>query len=107
MRASRAIGFTLLETMVALAILALSLMAIFRLNSGAVSMHAYSKKLTVASLLARSKMTDLEQELYDKGFNNDDEEKTGDFSDEGWSSFKWRAKIIAPRTDGVSPGQII
>lgn len=107
MTGRRALGFTLLETMVALAILALSLMAIFNLNSGAISMHAYSKKLTVASLLARSKMTDLEQELYDKGFNNDDEEKTGDFSDEGWSSFKWRAKIIAPRTDGVSPDQII
>jgi len=107
MTARRTRGFTLLETMVALAILALSLMAIFRLNSGAISMHAYSKKLTVASLLARSKMTDLEQELYDKGFNNDDEEKTGDFSDEGWSSFKWRAKIIAPRTDGVSPDQIL
>jgi general secretion pathway protein I len=107
MTARRALGFTLLETMVALAILALSLVAIFNLNSGAISMHAYSKKLTVASLLARSKMTDLEQELYDKGFSNDDDEKSGDFSDEGWSSFKWRAKIIAPRTQGVSPDQIL
>ncbi len=107
MRPPRALGFTLLETMVALAILALSLMAVFNLNSGAIAMHAYTKKLTVASLLARSKMTDLEQELYDKGFSNDDEEKTGDFSDEGWSAFKWRAKIIAPRTDGVSPDQIL
>lgn len=104
---SRAAGFTLLETMIAMAILALSLMAIFNLNSGAVAMHAYGKKLTVASLLARSKMTDLEQDLYDKGFNNDDEEKSGDFSDEGWSSFKWRAKIIAPKTQGVSPDQLV
>lgn len=100
-------GFTLLETVVALAILALALMAIFDINSGAVSNHAYAKKLTVATLLARSKMTDLEQKLYDEGFSNDDDEETGDFSSEGWDNFKWRAKIIAPKTDGVSPEQLI
>ncbi|HEX5748460.1 MAG TPA: prepilin-type N-terminal cleavage/methylation domain-containing protein [Archangium sp.] len=105
MRRSR--GFTLLETVVALAILALALMAIFDINSGAVSNHAYSKKLTVATLLARSKMTDLEQKLYDEGFSNDDDEESGDFSQEGWDNFKWRAKIIAPKTDGVSPEQLI
>src|SRR5712692_5878851 len=102
-----AAGFTLLEVIVSMAILGLALMAIFDLNAGAVAMHAYTKKLTVASLLARSKMIDIEQDLYDKGFNNDDEEKSGDFSDEGWSSFKWRAKILAPRTQGVSPEQLI
>ncbi|MDY7225445.1 prepilin-type N-terminal cleavage/methylation domain-containing protein [Hyalangium rubrum] len=100
-------GFTLLETVIALAILALALMAIFDLNSGAVSNHVYSKHLTVASLLARSKMTDLEQQLYDDGFPADDDEEAGDFSEEGWPNFKWRAKIIAPKTDGVSPDQLI
>ncbi|MET0402987.1 MAG: prepilin-type N-terminal cleavage/methylation domain-containing protein [Cystobacter sp.] len=105
MRRSR--GFTLLETVVALAILALALMAIFDINSGAVANHAYAKKLTVATLLARSKMTDLEQKLYDDGFSNDDQEDSGDFSEEGWEGFKWRAKIVAPKTDGVSPEQLI
>jgi general secretion pathway protein I len=100
-------GFTLLETVVALAILALALMAIFDMNSGAVANHVYTKHLTVASLLARSKMTDLEQKLYDEGFPTDDEEESGDFSEEGWPGFKWRAKIIAPKTDGVSPDQLI
>ncbi|MFL5355307.1 prepilin-type N-terminal cleavage/methylation domain-containing protein [Archangium sp.] len=104
---SRNRGFTLLETIVALAILALALMAIFDINSGAVSNHAYAKKLTVATLLARSKMTDLEQKLYDEGFSNDDDEESGDFSSDGWDNFKWRAKIIAPKTDGVSPEQLI
>ncbi|HVG59089.1 MAG TPA: prepilin-type N-terminal cleavage/methylation domain-containing protein [Hyalangium sp.] len=107
MRTRNRRGFTLLETVVALAILALALMAIFDLNSGAVANHVYSKHLTVASFLARSKMTDLEQELYDEGFSNDDEEESGDFSDEGWPNYKWRAKIIAPDTDGVSPDQLI
>jgi len=107
MKSDRRAGFTLLEVIVSLAILGLALMAIFDLNAGAVAMHSYTKKLTVASLLARSKMIDIEQELYDKGFNNDDEEKSGDFSDEGWSTFKWRARILAPRTQGVSPEQVM
>jgi general secretion pathway protein I len=88
MKGRAARGFTLLETVVALAILALALMAIFDLNAGAVSNHAYTKKLTVATLLARAKMTDLEQELHDEGFSNDDDEESGDFSEEGWSQFK-------------------
>ncbi len=100
-------GFTLLETVVALAILALALMAIFDLNAGAVSNHTYTKKLTVATLLARSKMTDLEQELHDEGFSNDDDEESGDFSEEGWGQFKWRARILAPQTQGVSPEQMV
>jgi general secretion pathway protein I len=103
----KARGFSLLEVVVALAILSLSLMAIFDLNAGAVASHVYVKRLTIATLLARSKMTDLEQKLYDKGFSNDDEEDSGDFSDEGWSSFKWRAKIIAPKTEGMTPQQLI
>jgi general secretion pathway protein I len=103
----RATGFTLLEVVVAMAILSLSLMAIFDLNSGAISMSTYAKKVTVATLLARSKMTDIEQDLYDKGFNVDDEERSGDFSEEGWSSIKWRAKILAPNTQGVSTDQLL
>lgn len=100
-------GFTLLEVVIALAILGLSLMAIFQLNAGAVANHVYTKHLTVATLLARSKMTDLEQELYDDGFSADDQELDGDFSEEGWESYKWRARILAPRTQDVPPEQLI
>ncbi|MGQ0507102.1 MAG: type IV pilus modification PilV family protein, partial [Myxococcaceae bacterium] len=100
-------GFTLLEVIIAMAILGLSLAAIFDLNAGAIAMHRYTKKLTVASMLARSKMTDVEQELYDKGLPLDDDEDGGDFSAEGWPSYKWRARILAPRTSGVTPEQLI
>lgn len=100
-------GFTLLEATVALGILALSLMAIFDLSAGAVSMHAYGKKLTVATLLARSQMTEIEQELFDEGFQTDDRELEGDFSREGWPGFRWRAKILAPDTQGIPPEQLL
>jgi general secretion pathway protein I len=100
-------GFTLLEVVVALAILGLALLAIFDLNAGAVNNHAYAKRLTVATMLARSKMTDLEQDLYDKGFDADDQERSGDFKGEGWEAFTWKAQILAPRTSNVSPDKLI
>jgi general secretion pathway protein I len=103
-RKSRA--FTLLEVVIALAILAVSLVAILDINSQAVYSHIYAKKLTIATLLARSKMVDLEQKLHDTGMTPDDEEDAGDFSEEGWPSYKWRAKIIAPKTNGLSPEQL-
>jgi general secretion pathway protein I len=100
-------GFTLLEVVVAMAILGVALLAIFDLNAGAVASHAYVKRLTIATELARSKMTDLEQELYDKGFELDDVERKGDFAAEGWSSYTWKASILAPKTAGVGPDKLL
>jgi len=100
-------GFTLLEVVVAMAILGVALLAIFDLNAGAVASHAYVKRITVATQLARAKMTDLEQDLYDKGFELDDVERSGDFAAEGWSAFTWKARILAPRTTGVSPDRLL
>ncbi|MFT3709567.1 MAG: type II secretion system protein [Archangium sp.] len=106
MRLSRQRAFTLLEVVVAMSILAVSLIAVLDINSNAVYAHVYAKKLTVATLLARSKMTDLEQKLYDEPLPADDDEDAGDFSAEGWPGYKWRAKIIAPKTNGLSPEQL-
>jgi general secretion pathway protein I len=99
-------GFTLLEVVVALAILGVSLVAVLEINAQAVASHVYAKRLTIATLLARSKMVDLQQQLYDKPLNADDEEDSGDFSEEGWPSFKWRSKIIVPKMNGLSPEQL-
>jgi general secretion pathway protein I len=100
-------GFTLLEVVVALAILGLALLAIFDLNAGAIASHAYAKRITIATMLARSKMTDIEQELYDKGFDNDDREISGDFRAEGWEAYTWKAQILAPRTTELSPDKLL
>jgi general secretion pathway protein I len=100
-------GFTLLEVVVALAILGVSLVAILNINAQSIQAHQFSKRLTVATLLARGKMVDLEQKLHDEPMPVDDEEEGGDFSEEGWPMMKWRAKIIAPKTNGLSPDQLI
>jgi general secretion pathway protein I len=63
MRGQRGAGFTLLEVMVAVAILALSLTAIFSSEAGAVKMAYRSRKMGVATLLARCKMGEIEEEI--------------------------------------------
>lgn len=53
-------GFTLLEVMIAVAILAIALVAVFQMQSQSISMASESRFLTTASLLAQGKMADME-----------------------------------------------
>ena len=53
-------GFTLLEVMVAVAILGLGLTAILSAQFSAVSATAHAKILSISTGLARCKMTELE-----------------------------------------------
>ncbi|HWE24659.1 MAG TPA: prepilin-type N-terminal cleavage/methylation domain-containing protein [Myxococcales bacterium] len=94
--APRQRGFTLLEVMISLAILAISLVAISGLNGGAVAMEAYSRRATEATLLLRAKMNDVEEQLQKDGFSDFDDEKHGTFDDEGSPGFAWRAEILKP-----------
>jgi general secretion pathway protein I len=53
-------GFTLLEVLIALAIMAIVLVAVYRLHSQTLSMEAANRFYTQAPLLAQSKMAQLE-----------------------------------------------
>jgi len=86
-------GFTLLEVMVAMAILAVTLVALLETQGQSLVMTNYAKHLIVATLLARSKMVDLEMELYKNGFDQFDEELDGDFEEEGFPKYRWEAKV--------------
>lgn len=75
MRGAR--GFTLLEVLVAVAILGLSLTAILAAQAGAVSGTGHAKNLGVAVGLARCKMTELEEHLRVDGLPEVSEEGSG------------------------------
>ncbi len=53
-------GFTLLEVMVAMSIMAIGLVAVFQMQSQSISMSTEARFQTTASFLAQSKMADLE-----------------------------------------------
>lgn len=104
--ARRNAGFTLLEVMISLAILAVGLVAISSLNGGAVAMHAYGRRATQASLLLRGKMLDVEEELQKKGFSDFNDEKHGEFADEGAPEYAWSAEILKPDVQ-LDPTQLL
>jgi general secretion pathway protein I len=99
-------GFTLLEVMISLAILAIGLVAIADLNGGAVQMHAYARRASEASLLLRGKMLDVEELLHKDGFTDYDDEKHGDFDAEQAPDYKWSAEILKPDIK-LDPSQLL
>jgi general secretion pathway protein I len=105
-RRGAAPAFTLLEVMVALTILAISLMALADLTGSALRNHAYARDLTVATLLARGKMAALEETYEDKGFTDFDESVEGDFADQGRPDFKWRVELKKPDS-ALSPDELL
>jgi general secretion pathway protein I len=99
-------GFTLLEVMISLAILAVGLVAVGSLNGGAVAMHAYGRRATEATLLLRSKMLDVEDDLQKNGFSDFNDAKHGDFSDDGAPGYAWSAEILKPDVQ-LDPSQLL
>ncbi len=89
-------GFTLLEVMVALAVLAVGLMALADLSGSALRNHGYARDLSRATLLARGKIAQLEEQYDDSGFKDFDETQEGDFGDEGHPEMRWKAELRKP-----------
>ena len=87
-------GFTILEMMVAVSILAVSATILLGTQSTAMHMNAYSSDISIAALLARAQMQDLEYEILQEPFKEgSDEEFSGDFSKQGYDSVKWEARV--------------
>ncbi len=105
-RPARPRGFTLLEVMVALGLLAAALMAVADLTGNALRNHAYARDLSAATLLARSKMAELEQKYEDEGFKDFDQQEEGDFSDSARPDVRWRLELVRPSAD-LSADQLV
>ena len=86
-------GFTLVEVMLALAILSISLMMLISSTSGQIMVTQYGQHLSAASDLARGKMYDLEEQLLTDGFQDTDQSLEGDFEEEGWPDISWTATV--------------
>ena len=90
---ARARGFTLLEMMIAMAILSGALVWLIVGMSRNIKAENHAKLMTAANFLAREKMVDIEDELYDKGFGEFEKEQAGAFEDKGFSRFAWKAIV--------------
>ena len=104
-------GFTLLEVLVALAILGLGLVVILSSQAGLFSSASRGEHLTVASNLLRCKMSEIELDLAMKGFSLTDEHDEGDCCDdenEGYTC-SWKIERVElpplpePKGDDAPP----
>ena len=88
-------GFTLLEVMLAMAILAIALVAVFQSQSQSISMANKSRFATTASLLAQSKMAEIEaMDLEDISSDS------GDFG-EDFPDYSWRVDVTETEIENL------
>jgi len=88
-------GFTLLEIMVAVAILSTTLVVLLQIVTNNVRATNHAKLTTAATFLARTKMSDVEDQILYDGFTTDTETANGTFKDEGkdYEKFSWETSI--------------
>ncbi len=79
-------GFTLLEVMIAVAILAIGLTTLFGSQSQSVSLAGQAKFNTIAPQLARLKLSELQTQTDEIVSNN------GDF-EEGFDGYSWAVEV--------------
>ena len=86
-------GFTLLEVMAAVAILALTLVVLLSVITNNMRATAHARMMTTATFLARGKIVSLEDRLIEKGFQDLDETDDGNFADDGFRDISWTTAI--------------
>lgn len=80
-------GFTLLEVMVALAIIAIVLVSVLRMQGQTISMTESFRFYTIAPELAMSKMAELRQDLEAAELGD-----SGNFGDD-FADYQWQASV--------------
>ena len=89
----KARGFTLLEVMVAIAILSSALVVLLEINTRNIAATNHARMMTTATQLARAELVRLEDDLDDKGYPDLDDTRQGNFADDGLPMFRWEAHI--------------
>lgn len=105
-RAGRTAGFTLLEVMIAVAILAVSLMALSLTMIRSLRASHHARLMTQATFLCRLKFGEIENDFVVDGFKDDagTVEKKGVFDDPLFKNFSWSytmQKIELPTEDKI------
>ena len=88
-------GFTLLEVMIALALLGFALTVLIKSAAGNIFNAQQAHMMGVATDLARAKMYEIEEKLLKDGFSDTEQhEEDQAFTDEGWPQIKYSYKVV-------------
>ena len=98
------LGFSLLEVMIALALLSFSFTALLLVQGRATRLAAQAKDISVATQLARLQLMECKREAQKRIASLTDFSENGDFSEYGFKDFIWEChapkfNMVAPSTD--------
>jgi general secretion pathway protein I len=99
-------AFTLLEVMVAIAILAVGVTVLVQVQGRSAELAMQAREITVATMLARGKLYDCQTELLKKGFSIGDFDAEGNFDDEGYPTFFWECHGYKPEMPVAEGGDL-
>ncbi len=85
-------GFTLLEVMIAIGILAIGIGAILVAENNSLDVTLRAKRMTTVATLAKNAMIQAERDLAGKDFKEVKEESSGEFASP-YTDYKWKRKI--------------
>lgn len=85
-------GFTLLEVMIAMAIMVVAFASILMLQSNALDGSGKARQMNVVSMLAKGLMVETEHAIEGKTFEEFKKEETGQFK-EPYQDFSWKREI--------------
>jgi prepilin-type N-terminal cleavage/methylation domain-containing protein len=98
-------GFTLLETMIAIAIMLVAFSSIMMVESGSLNTSAKAKQMNVVAMLAKNVMTETEYQLEGKTFEEVKEEDAGTFP-EPYQDYRWKKTIKEIRFPQLNMGAV-
>jgi general secretion pathway protein I len=99
-------GFTLLEVMVAMSVLAIGLVVAFEVVGGALHNHVRARDLELATLLARGKLADVQARFDLDGFRDFEETDEGTFEADGHGEIRWEMKTVKPTVELGAEGVV-
>lgn len=82
-------GFTLLEVLVAVAILSITLSSLLGSQIAAMRITDQARRLSSVAFLAEGQLVEIEWQLKVDGWGTDDQSFDGDFSEEGWPDVEY------------------
>lgn len=95
-------GFTLLEVIIAMAIMVLALASILAIESNSINASARAKQMSIVAMLARNEMIMTEFDIEGKTFDEMEKEKTGQF-DAPYNDYGWKREIKEIEFPPINP----
>lgn len=96
-------GFTLLEVLIAIAIMVTALATIFTIEGSSLGASARAKQMNIVAMLAKNKMIETELALEGKNFDEIEKEKAAAF-EAPFQDYTWRRSIQELKFPALSAG---